>query len=48
MGASHAHERSGHNGGAAEGADRVEVVHCCGGLVRTGSEFLECGAVVES
>jgi hypothetical protein len=46
---SHAQERSGHDGGAAEGGDRVEVVHvCCDRFVRTGSELLECGAIAES
>jgi len=39
VGVGHAQEGSGHDGGAAEGGDRVEVVHVCGvGRVRTGSE----------
>ena len=46
---SHAQKRGGHDGGAAEGGDRVEVVHVCGvRLVRTGSEFSECVAIAVS
>ena len=46
---SHAQKRGGHDGGAAEGGDWVEVVHVCGvRLVRTGSEFSECVAIAGS
>jgi hypothetical protein len=49
MSISHAQERGSHDGGAAEGGDGVEVVHVCDvRLVRTGSEFSECGAFAGS
>jgi hypothetical protein len=49
VGVGHAQEGSGHDGGAAEGGERVEVLHVCGvRFVRTGSEFSECVAIAES
>jgi hypothetical protein len=49
VGVGHAQEGSDHDGGAAEGGERVEVLHVCGvRFVRTGSEFSECVAIAGS